>query len=201
MLNLKLKKLVITGGLSCGKSTVCRIFQTLGAYVISADEIVHQLLSPDTQLGQQVIELIGSDILKNGCIDRSAIAMKVFRDRELLSKLENLIHPVVRTEIEKKYQEISKKGTYTLFVAEIPLYFEKGLRDFDATLTVLADETTSQDRFTKSTGLDREEYQRRMRRQLSPQEKANLSDYVIVNNGSLHVLEDQVKSIFNQLGV
>ena len=56
---LILRKVAITGGLSCGKSSVCRIFKELGAYVVSADKIVHQLLSPDTNLGQKVIKLIG----------------------------------------------------------------------------------------------------------------------------------------------
>ncbi len=52
---LKLRKVAVTGGLSCGKSSVCRIFKEFGAYVVSADEIVHQLLSPETDLGQEVI--------------------------------------------------------------------------------------------------------------------------------------------------
>ncbi len=56
---LKLKKVAVTGGLSCGKSLVCRILQELGAYVVSADNIVHQLLSSDTNLGQEVIKLLG----------------------------------------------------------------------------------------------------------------------------------------------
>ena len=56
---LKLKKVAVTGGLSCGKSSVCRIFKELGAYVVSADKIVHQLLSPDANLGQKIVQLIG----------------------------------------------------------------------------------------------------------------------------------------------
>ena len=60
---LKLKKIAVTGGLAAGKTTVCQLFKELGAYVVSADEIVHQLLSPDTAVGQQVVSLLGSDIV------------------------------------------------------------------------------------------------------------------------------------------
>ena len=67
---LKLKKIAVTGGLAAGKTTVCQIFKELGAYVVSADEIVHQLLSPDTAVGQQVVSLLGSDIV-SGQIIRS----------------------------------------------------------------------------------------------------------------------------------
>ncbi len=89
---LKLEKVAITGGLSCGKSSVCRYFKELGAYVISADEIVHQLLIPTNELGQEVIALLGKDIAVNGTIDRSMIAKKVFENKTLLLSLEKLIH-------------------------------------------------------------------------------------------------------------
>ena len=77
---LRLRKVAVTGGLSCGKSSVCRIFKELGAYVVSADEIVHRLLSTKTNLGQQVISLLGKEIITNGKINRSTIAKKVFND-------------------------------------------------------------------------------------------------------------------------
>ena len=75
---LKLKKIAVTGGLAAGKTTVCQLFKELGAYVVSADEIVHQMLSPDTVVGQQVVSLLGSDIVSGLGIDRKKIAAKVF---------------------------------------------------------------------------------------------------------------------------
>src|SRR5262245_55950333 len=102
---LILKKVAVTGGLSCGKSSVCRIFKELGAYVVSADDIVHQLLTPQTKPGQQVIELMGSDIVVDQHIDRSKIAKKVFGNLKLLKSLEQILHPAVRHEIDKKYQQ------------------------------------------------------------------------------------------------
>ena len=90
---LKLKRAAVTGGLSCGKSSVCRILSELGAYVVSADKIVHQLLSSDANLGQEIVHLLGPSVLVNQTLDRSRIAHIVFHDSELLKALEALVHP------------------------------------------------------------------------------------------------------------
>src|ERR1700733_11999306 len=101
---LGLKRLAVTGGLSCGKTLVCCLFKDLGAYVVSADEIAHRLLSPDTIVGKQVIRLLGSDIVVDNNINRRIVASKVFKDTNLLKSLEQITHPVIRDEIENKYQ-------------------------------------------------------------------------------------------------
>src|ERR1700733_7337913 len=129
---LKLRKIAVTGGLSCGKSSVCRIFKELGATVVSADEIVHQLLSPQVSFGQQVIMLMGPDIVVKGQIDRSRIAKKVFNNRTLLNSLEKILHPAVNNEIENLYQTALAKHKDKIFVAEIPLLYESDFGQFDA---------------------------------------------------------------------
>lgn len=197
---LKLVKIAVTGGLACGKSSVCRFFKELGAYVVSADEIVHQLLSPKTTLGQKVIKLIGSEIIVNNQIDRSRIAKKVFNQPKLLKELEELIHPEVRKEIEKRYQEVSKSQQAPLFVAEIPLLFETGgEKFFDYTVVVVADEKICRERFQKTTGNSKEEYDKRMARQLKVSEKAQKADFIINNNGSLEETKENVQQVFNEL--
>lgn len=194
--NIKIRKIAVTGGLSCGKSSVCRIFKELGAYVVSADEVVHQLLSPTTNLGRQVISLLGADIIVDKQIDRSKIAKKVFKEPTLLQSLENLLHPAVRDEIEKQYRQIAQQPSPPLFVVEIPLLFETGAdRFYDATIAVIADPEDSQQRFEKSTGYDKEEYKRRMARQLSQEEKASRATYVIENKGSLADLHEAVTKL------
>ncbi len=200
MLELKLKKGAVTGGLSCGKSSVCRFFKEIGAYVVSADQIVHELLTPDTNLGQKVIELLGQDILENKKINRSIIASKVFHQPSLLKSLETIVHPVVFEEIEKKYQEAKNKGNYKLFIAEIPLLFEARKENlFDFTIAVVADSKICQSRFLKSTGNSLDEYLIRTENQLSPDEKARRSNFVIVNNGSLDEMREAVEKIYNNL--
>ncbi len=197
---LNLVKVAVTGGLSCGKSSVCLFLKELGAYVVSADEIVHRLLSPTTNLGQKVINLIGPDVVNNHQIDRSRIAKKVFKHPELLQSLENLLHPAVREEIEQLYQSVKEARIAKLFVAEIPLLFETGAnRFFDYTIVVLADEDICQQRFTQSTGHDLAEYHRRMARQMKTSEKASLADFVIVNNGTTKDMHNAVENIYKQI--
>jgi dephospho-CoA kinase len=197
---LESKQVAVTGGISCGKSQFCLYLKELGAYVVSADKIVHQLLSHESDLGKKVTQLLGPDIIKGGKLDRSAIAKKVFRDAKLLKNLEQITHPQVFLEIEKRYKECCDKGKHPLFIAEIPLLFEVGAEHrFDTTITVLADESTCMNRFTKTTGLNEQEYHLRMARQLPSKEKAARADIVVCNDGSLEGLKAEAKKIFKQL--
>lgn len=196
----KINKVAVTGGLSCGKTTVCRLFKELGAYVVSADEIVHQQLSPDTNLGQKVIHLIGPEIVINHQIDRSQIAKKVFDHPQLLQSLEDLLHPIVREEVERLYQHVCRAHLAPLFIAEIPLLFETGSdRFFDYTIAVIADSYICQRRFQAATGNSKEEYEKRMARQWSVFKKAHCADYLVFNNGKLMDMQQAVKDLFCRL--
>lgn len=188
---LKLKKIAITGGVASGKSTVCQLFQKLGAYVVSADAIAHELLDPNTDLGQQILSMLGDGFVQNGKINRPLVAEKVFRDPKKLHELEQILHPEILKRIEFEYESVSHTGRYSLFIAEIPLLFEIGAEKFyDVTIAVIADETVAKQRFSNES-----EYKRRMSRQWSPEQKATKANYTIKNNGSLNDLEDQVKQL------
>lgn len=197
---LRLKKVAVTGGLSCGKSSVCLYFKELGAYVVSADEIVHRQLSLNTSLGQHVVSLLGNEIIKDKELDRKAIAKKVFNNPPLLHSLEQLIHPVVMQEIEKQYQQIKKQGTIPLFIAEIPLLFEVAdTHNFDAIIAVWADPKLCKQRFQSATGYGEEEFNNRMAFQMSPEEKNKRADYVIDNSGSTEETRKAVAALFTNL--
>ena|ERR1700722_11642684 len=196
---LVLKKVAVTGGLSCGKSLVCCILKEIGATVVSADEIVHQLLSPKEPVGQQVIKLIGPDIVVNEQIDRFKIAKKVFNQPALLHSLEQILHPEVQHEIERRYQQAVLDGKSGVFAAEIPLLFESDSGHFDATIAVISDLNLCKQRFKESTGYEEEEFEKRMARQLTLEEKAKRATFVINNNGSKEDLRQAVIAIYTQL--
>ncbi len=188
---LKLKKIAITGGVASGKTTVCQFFQELGAFVVNADNIVHELLTPDTDLGQQIIRQFGPEIIKNGQISRRILAEKAFKDQKQLKKLEELIHPAVLKKIERLYAAACQ-GKYTSFVVEIPLLFEIGAaKDYDVVVAVLAEEAQARKRFEQA-GFQYSEYDLRMNRQLKPEQKAAFAQYIIHNNGSLDELRQEV---------
>jgi dephospho-CoA kinase len=197
---LKLKKIAVTGGLSAGKTTVCKLFKELGAYIASADEIVHQLLLPGTSTGRQVVSLFGSDIISGETVDRKKIAARVFSQPALLTALENIVHPAVFNEIEKQYKQVSREKKYTLFVAEIPLLYEAEAEDlFDSVISVLADPELCRQRFTKAKQNHPEEFDRRMERQMAPEKKADKAHYTIENNGTFEDLSTEVKDLYLKL--
>jgi dephospho-CoA kinase len=189
---LKLKKIAITGGVASGKSTVCRFFQELGACVVSADAVAHKLLSPETSLGQKVLQQFGHEILQDGKISRRILAEKVFKNPSQLEALERLLHPEVLKEIDELYRKASLSGKCTSFVVEIPLLYEIRAEDsYDVIVTVLADEKIAKERF-KRAGFQPDEYDRRMSRQLDPIQKAKRAHQILINNGSLEQLHQEV---------
>ena len=193
---LILKKVAITGGLASGKSSVCKMFESLGAYTVSADAIVHQLLSPSTPIGKQIIQLLGQEIVQNGEFDRQKIASKVFNNKKILKSLEGLLHPATFKEIENQYNKIKNQNTHALFVAEIPLLYEsESAHLFDHVIAVRSDEPIAKKRTKESN----EEFEQRMTHQLPIAEKCAKADYIIENNGTLEQLETQVKTLYKQL--
>ncbi len=196
---LKLRKVAVTGSVSSGKTTVCRLFQELGAYVISADALVHQLLTPTTPIGQEVIDLLGKEIVVDGKLNREKIAARVFRDPSLLEELEKKIHPEIQKLIETKYQEISTQP-FPLFVAEIPLLFESGQEAFyDTVIVVQADKERRLKRFIETTPYKEVEFDRREKRLIPIVEKCRRATFVFDNNGTFPQLKDLVKTTFNSL--
>lgn len=194
---LKLRKAAITGGLACGKSSVCQIFKQLGAYVVSADEVVHQNLSQNKKLIREVEDLLGPDILSGGSIDRKVVADKVFHRPELLKELEKLIHPVVEKEIEDQFQKLQKEGKTGLIIAEIPVLFESGLplSFFDTIIVVTAPDSLCRERFKGTDG----DYERRKALQIPLEEKVKQADYVIVNDKDRKHLSEQVTELYQTL--
>lgn len=191
---LDLRKVAVTGGLCCGKTRFCRYLQELGAKVVDADAIVHGLLSPNTDLGKKIVELLGADSVVGKEFDRKVIAEKVFLDSKKLQQLEWLLHLPTFVEIRHRYEHENDKDNdrVPLFVAEIPLLFEVGGENyFDITIAVTASEQLCQQRYH-----DLNDYKKRMQQQLPLEEKIEKADLVVANDGTLDQLQDLAKDIF-----
>ncbi len=190
-------RIAVTGGLSSGKSAFCQYLQERGAVTLSADAVVHQILIPNTSLGKKVVQLLGKGVVAGLKFDHQKIAEKVFNNSELLKKLESLLHPLVAEEIEKRYQEVKKTQESSLFVVEVPLLFEVGMESsFDKVVALISSPNLCVQRFKS-----KEEYERRMKRQMSPEEKARRADFVIENDGTLDDLRQKAFNLYHQLTI
>lgn len=189
-------KIAVTGGLASGKTTVCRILEGYGAYVVDADLIVHRLLSSNKELQRQIVAWLGPEVVVGQQLDRTKIAAKVFSNPKKLQALEQLIHPAVSHEIETLYQTVHTQGAHTLFVAEVPLLFEAGQDPFyDAIIVVVAEAAVCRKRFVSSGAHSAHEFDQRMARQWPMDTKAARSQYVIQNNTTLVALQEQIKAM------
>jgi dephospho-CoA kinase len=168
---LKLKKVAVTGGLACGKSTVCALLGNLGAFVVNADNIVHQLLSNDEDTIAGVVQLLGPTMMVGQQLNRTRIANMVFSQPDLLKSLENLLHPAVNKALAERYVFRSW---------------------FDLSVCVVAG-AAGQQRWRG------DDYERRAHQQWPWQAKAAEADIIIDNSGSIDALEDTVQTLFHQI--
>jgi len=185
----------LTGGIGAGKSTVSAFFTELGAKVISSDLIAQRLL--DQKEIQAELEIIfGKEVIKDGITDRKFLAEQVFLDPALRLKLEALIHPQVRKEVEAAFAQVPANE---IAINEVPLLFEVGLADnYDFVISVLAEKEKRLQR-TQARGLTRADAVARMSVQVEDDERISKSDFIIKNDGDLDDLSQQVKEVWEQL--
>jgi dephospho-CoA kinase len=189
---LNLKKIAVIGDLASGKSSTCNFFKKKGLYVLSCDDIVHNLLSSNITVKKQIEELFNSEIITNNQIDREKLAEKAFSNSEKLEKLEKIIHPHVFKTIESQFKKECRKNSNGLFIVEFPLLFETGhQKDYDIIIYVSADKNICKQNWKKKNKRI-EEYEKRENRFIPSKEKIKKSDYVIENNSSLEDLEKKV---------
>ncbi len=191
---LKLIKIALTGSIACGKSTALKIFKKNGAYIVSADEIVHKMLKEDEKLKEKIIDLLGSKVVENSTLNRKKIAEIVFENPELLRKLEKLIHPSVIKEIKEESQK-AKKQDYKLFVVEIPLLFEMKREMFFNIIVLI----TAKDEIAKKRHQDERDFVRRKNLMMPVEKKEKLSTYIIDNNSTIENLEEKINKLSQKL--
>jgi dephospho-CoA kinase len=186
--------IAVTGPLASGKSTFVEALGDLGAETVSADEVVHDLLAGDEETIDAVTQRFGKGVRGQRGIDRKVLGREVFGDAEALQDLEDILHPRVREETERR----AAASDAAIFVAEIPLLFEGGRGDqFDYAVAV----TTPDERrraWAEERGMGEEQRRAIEDRQLSGEEKARRADVVVENDGDLDKLREQAKALVNR---
>ncbi|WP_447972927.1 dephospho-CoA kinase [Nitrospira sp. Kam-Ns4a] len=191
----------LTGGLATGKSTVARLFQDCGAYVIDADELARQVVEPGKPAWRDIVRTFGSKVLRpDRSLDRAALARLVFSRPTALRKLNAIVHPRVAREQAKLTREIARKDPRAVVIYDVPLLFEAGVdQRVDTTLVVTADRRTQLARLQARNGFSRTEALRRLRAQMPLARKVKLADYVLDGTLPLSKLRTAVRTLFQAL--
>jgi dephospho-CoA kinase len=183
----------LTGGLGAGKSEALRLLGELGAATLSTDDVVHELLQTD-DLRDQVVARLGPEVVRDGVLDRSAIAARVFGDDEARAWLEGILWPRVGERVAAWRTEV---GDDRVAVVEVPLLFESGMEGvFDRTIAVVADEAVRERRAAARGHASAAE---RAGRQLPQEEKAERADFTVRNDGSLADLREALAKVLARL--
>lgn len=187
----------ITGSFGSGKTTVARIFKSFGAALIDADKLAHECLRRGSRTYKKIVRVFGTGILKrNKEINRKKLAGIVFDNKDLLTRLNRIIHP----QVIKQIRQAIRKSKSNFLVLDVPLLIESGLhRIVDKLVVVRINRQVQLRRIKKRTSLGRAEILKRIRSQLPLKEKTRLADFIIDNSGSLKETRKQAEEIRRKL--
>jgi dephospho-CoA kinase len=186
----------LTGGIGCGKSLAAQYFAELGALVIDADQLARAAIERGSQGFDEVISFFGDSILVNGDIDRRTLGELIFKDPEAKKKLESIVHPFVRHQFEEAVASLKSDEN---LIYEIPLLVETGAQDrFDLVVTV---ESELENRIARlrQRGMHISEIEGRIAAQATREQRVEIADFLIENDGTEDELLRQVENIWDSL--
>jgi dephospho-CoA kinase len=191
----------LTGGIASGKSFVAKGFRRLGAQIIDADDLAHEAIRPRTPAWKAIVEAMGPAVLHpNRTISRRRLGRAVFSDPAKLRWLNDLIHPYVFAELERRCKEIARKDPKAVAVFDVPLLIETGAhRRMDKIIVVAVDRETQIRRIRSRSRLSRREAMQRIRAQLPTSRKKRLADYVLDGNRPPSLLNRTIRKIYEEL--
>ena len=190
-----MKIIGLTGGIACGKSTVSKVLRTLGAAIIDADALAHELAQPKQPIFNVYVERFGREVVTaDGTLDRAAVARRVFADPVVRAEVDAVTHPLIRTAAEERLRaaELEQKRAAVL---DVPLLFEAGwdaLAD-ETWVVALPREEQLKRLLARDKAMDEGEARARIAAQMPLSEKRARADVVIDNSGTkedtLHMIE------------
>ncbi len=191
----------LTGGIASGKSTVARILEELGAKVIDADRVGHELLRRSHPVHQQVVARFGQGVLRpDGEIDRKLLGSMVFADPQRLRELSAIVHPSLIARVDELAAELRAGRPGAVIVVDAAVIYEAGVADRFAKILVAWCRPEQQiERLMAKTGLSREEALRRVASQIPSEEKRRRADYVIDCSGNLAQTRAQAEALYPEI--
>ncbi len=188
------KAIVLTGGIATGKSTVSNFFKLYGYSIIDADKIAHKILDENIQ---NIKTIFGENFIKENKVDRKELGKLIFSDKEAKQKLETLLHPLIKIEIENEAKKLEKYGIH--YFIDIPLFFETKNYDIKNSLVIYAPKELQIDRVLKRDNLTKQEALNRVNSQMDIENKRELATFVIDNSMDLKHLQAEIEKFIKEL--
>ena len=186
----------LTGGIGCGKSEVSRLLADRGAIIVDADLIVRELQQPGGEIFNKIIEMFGPSVVaEDGSLNRGAVANEVFKDKEVLKKLNELIHPVVRRVMNERVKSYS--DTSKIVVLDIPLLVENPREGLDGVVVVDLDPEIAVARIVDQRKMNIDDARARVANQSSREQSKAIANFLIDNSGDRKALDLQVDAAWS----
>jgi dephospho-CoA kinase len=193
----------LTGGIGSGKTEVSRRLAALGAVVVDADAVAREVVEPGTRGLDQVVARFGPEVLdREGRLDRDRLAKLVFADPTSRSRLNAIVHPLVRARTAELVAAAAATDPHAVVVNDVPLLVETGLAAsglYDAIVVVAAEPETQLARLTGPRGMTEADAKARIAAQAPLADKLAVADYVVRNDGDLDALDAQVRQVWADL--
>lgn len=191
----------LTGGIASGKSTVAGVFAELGAYIIDADKVAHEIVEPNNPAWRDVISFFGEEILNaDKTINRERLGEIVFNNADLLDKLNKITHPRIMEKFKDELQAIRENNPNAIVIMEVPLLYETHLeRMCDLVVVVWVDRETQKDRLMRRDSISEDATVKRIDSQMDLDEKAKIADYVIDNRKTIEETIKIATNYYNEI--
>lgn len=198
-----MKTIGLTGGIGSGKSTVSQILAELGAFVIDADKVGHEIYLPGKEAWQQVTAAFGRDILApDQTIDRKKLGAMVFGSDEARKKLNAIVHPLMFKDIGHRIKSKRAEGFTKPIVVEAAILIEANWVPLvDEVWLVVTNKNAVIERVATQRGMAAKDTEARIASQLSDDERRKHAQVVIENNDSLEELRQKIRNAWNRISV
>lgn len=191
----------VTGGIACGKTEVCKVFQKKGATILSGDQIGKEVVEKNKKVLKELVRTFGEEILnKNRTLNRRKLGKIAFASKEAKDKLNEIVHPYLLGDLRKRVESVRKKNPEAVVVIDVALIVEWGLQDeLDHLVFVESKREDKIKRLQEQKGYSRKEALDRIKSQLPEITKKRLADFVIRNDKGLVELRGGASRVWKEI--
>ncbi|WP_448720671.1 dephospho-CoA kinase [Microbacterium natoriense] len=193
--------IALTGGIASGKSTIARRLAERGAVIVDADALVREVQAPGTPVLRRIEKEFGADVIAaDGSLDRAALGQKAFGDPERLAVLNRIVHPAVRAESQRRFDEALLDDPEAVVVYDVPLLVEARVDDpWDLVVVAHAPASVRLRRLIELRGMDEAAAQARIDAQVPDDRRLAIADAVIDTGGTVASTLEQVDALWERI--